>query len=333
MVNIHLDRVAAEYNHRLIQYCAAISPTTEEKAIRRNLVSRMTDLIQEIWPKAKVELFGSYAKGIYTPTGDIDFTVIGALPSMDPGGDLAKKLGDNQDCNNIQFVRNAKVPVVKMTDRRTGIACDFTFNQKCGMKAVKFIREFLQEYPVLKYLILILKGCLKGWSIGEVYLGGINSYCLIYLIINFLQIPGVYDVQSQQPVNIFILLMKFFHYYGMVYDFENNKIKINNNGAPLLKPRGTTNYISMEDPCKPGNDIGKSMFGAMQVKHAFQYAYMALLNDFLEHRNGPVSPQFPFYGYLEYLLHFEQTIRKRDRAMTENLPQFTFGYQKCRPLM
>lgn len=37
-----------------------------------------------------------------------------------------------------------------------------------------------------------------------------------------------------------------------------------------------TSILSIEDPLTPGNDIGRGSYGALQVKHAFDYAYIVL---------------------------------------------------------
>lgn len=34
--------------------------------------------------------------------------------------------------------------------------------------------------------------------------------------------------------------------------------------------------LYIEDPLTPGNDIGRSSYGALQVKQAFSYAYIVL---------------------------------------------------------
>ena len=34
--------------------------------------------------------------------------------------------------------------------------------------------------------------------------------------------------------------------------------------------------LCIEDPLIPGNDIGKSSYGVLQVKQAFEYAYIVL---------------------------------------------------------
>jgi len=52
------------------------------------------------------------------------------------------------------------------------------------------LQEFLQLYPNLKYLVIVLKQYLLQRDLNEVYTGGIGSYCLIYLVISFLQVSS-----------------------------------------------------------------------------------------------------------------------------------------------
>ena len=54
--------------------------------------------------------------------------------------------------------------------------------------------------------------------------------------------------------------------------------------------------LCIEDPLTPGNDIGRSSYGALQVKQSFEYAYIVLtqavnpltmlLHDNNKHRYG-----------------------------------------------
>lgn len=49
--------------------------------------------------------------------------------------------------------------------------------------------------------------------------------------------------------------------------------------------------LCIEDPLTPGNDIGRGSYGALQVKQAFEYAFITLsqavnpLNQFLHDAN------------------------------------------------
>ena len=43
-------------------------PTAEEHATRLAVIGRIRDAICGLWPKAKVEVFGSFRTGLYLPT-------------------------------------------------------------------------------------------------------------------------------------------------------------------------------------------------------------------------------------------------------------------------
>ena len=40
-----------------------------------------------------------------------------------------------------------------------------------------------------------------------------------------------------------------------------------------MVPKYTPNFLSIEDPLTPGNDIGRASHGAESVKDAFEYGY------------------------------------------------------------
>lgn len=48
-------------------------------------------------------------------------------------------------------------------------------------------------------------------------------------------------------------------------------------------------FLCIEDPLTPGNDIGKSSYGALQVKQAFDYAYLTLVQAVLNDNQPPYS--------------------------------------------
>ena len=52
------------------------------------------------------------------------------------------------------------------------------------------VQKFLQEYPTLKYLVLVLKQFLLQRDMNEVFTGGISSYSLTLLAISFLQVSS-----------------------------------------------------------------------------------------------------------------------------------------------
>lgn len=57
----------------------------------------------------------------------------------------------------IEVIANAKVPIVKMDHAATGIAVDICCNVTNGLNTGRIIREFIEEFPQLMPLTLVLK--------------------------------------------------------------------------------------------------------------------------------------------------------------------------------
>lgn len=45
-----------------------MSPTKEEHNMRKRVVERIEQVIVDLWPQARVEIFGSFRTGLYLPT-------------------------------------------------------------------------------------------------------------------------------------------------------------------------------------------------------------------------------------------------------------------------
>ena len=70
--------------------------------------------------------------------------------------------------------------------------CSLNFFEGWALTEAVFMRvqKFLQEYPTLKYLVLVLKQFLLQRDMNEVFTGGISSYSLTLLAISFLQVSS-----------------------------------------------------------------------------------------------------------------------------------------------
>ena len=49
------------------------------------------------------------------------------------------------------------MPIVKFTDRETGISIDISAHGTDGIRAVKMIREMKEKYPEFLHLVVVLK--------------------------------------------------------------------------------------------------------------------------------------------------------------------------------
>lgn len=82
-----------------------------------------------------------------------------------------------------------QVPIIKVTEANTEIRLDISFNMTNGVGSAELILRYLEKYPCLRYLAMVLKQFLLQRDLNEVWTGGIGSYSLILMIVSFLQVP------------------------------------------------------------------------------------------------------------------------------------------------
>ncbi|XP_064876444.1 terminal nucleotidyltransferase 4A isoform X3 [Oncorhynchus nerka] len=273
-----------------------MSPRPEEAAMRKEVVDRIETVIKELWPTADVQIFGSFSTGLYLPTSDIDLVVFGKW-ECPPLQQLEQALRKHNVAEpfSIKVLDKATVPIIKLTDQETEVKVDISFNVETGVKAAFFIKDYTRRYPVLPYMIFVLKQFLLQRDLNEVFTGGISSYSLILMVISFLQLHPRIDA-SNPNINLGILLIEFFELYGRHFNYLKTGIRVKNGGAYMAKEdmmKVMTNgyrpsMLCIEDPLMPGNDVGRSSYGAMQVQQVFDYAYIVL-----SHAVSPLARSYP----------------------------------------
>ncbi|KAL1007467.1 hypothetical protein UPYG_G00087200 [Umbra pygmaea] len=271
-----------------------ISPRVEEEDMRLEVVDRIQKVIKDLWPSAVVEVFGSFSTGLYLPTSDIDLVVFGNWDNL-PLWTLEEALRKNKvtDENSIKVLDKATVPIIKLTDHSTEVKVDISFNVKNGVKAALLIKDFKKKYPLLPKLVLVLKQFLLQRDLNEVFTGGIGSYSLFLMAVSFMQLHYREDACSPNA-NLGVLLIEFFELYGRHFNYSKTGIRIKDGGSYVPKDKVCQSkdlyrpsVLFIEDPLAPENDVGRSSYAVMQVRQAFDYAYVVL--------NHAVSPLAKYY--------------------------------------
>lgn len=287
-------------HEEIVDFFNFMSPRPEEEAMRRDVVNRIENVIKDLWPTARVEIFGSFSTGLYLPTSDIDLVVFGKWDHP-PLQELEQALKRHNVSGPypIKVLDKATVPIIKLTDHETEVKVDISFNVETAVKAAQFIKSYLKKYTVLPPLIFVLKQFLLQRDLNEVFTGGISSYSLILMAISFLQLHPRIDTRRAN-INLGILLIEFFELYGRDFNYMKTGILVKDGGAYLskeemLKAMGNGNRPSMlciEDPIQPGNDVGRSSYGVLKVKQVFDFAYMVL-----SHGVSPLARAYPNKEY------------------------------------
>ncbi|XP_054841146.1 terminal nucleotidyltransferase 4A isoform X2 [Eublepharis macularius] len=283
-------------HEEIMDFYDFMSPRPEEAVMRREVVKRIETVIKDLWPTADVQIFGSFSTGLYLPTSDIDLVVFGKWESP-PLQLLEQALRKHNVAEpySIKVLDKATVPIIKLTDQETEVKVDISFNVETGVKAARLIKDYMKKYSLLPYLILVLKQFLLQRDLNEVFTGGISSYSLILMAISFLQLHPRIDARRSDE-NLGMLLIEFFELYGRNFNYLKTGIRIKNGGAYIAKEEilkaMTYGYrpsmLCIEDPLLPGNDVGRSSYGAMQVKQVFDYAYIVL-----SHAVSPLARSYP----------------------------------------
>ncbi|KAM9122509.1 terminal nucleotidyltransferase 4B isoform 2-T2 [Pangshura tecta] len=283
-------------HEEIIDFYKYMSPRPEEERMRMEVVNRIENVIKELWPNADVQIFGSFKTGLYLPTSDIDLVVFGKWETL-PLWTLEEALRKHNvaDEGSVKVLDKATVPIIKLTDSFTEVKVDISFNVQNGVKAAQLIREFIKKYPVLPYLVLVLKQFLLQRDLNEVFTGGIGSYSLFLMAVSFLQLHPREDA-CIRSANYGVLLIEFFELYGRHFNYLKTGIRIKDGGSYVAKDEVQKSMLDgyrpsmlyIEDPLQPGNDVGRSSYGAMQVKQAFDYAYVVL-----SHAVSPIAKYYP----------------------------------------
>ncbi|XP_040542875.1 terminal nucleotidyltransferase 4A isoform X7 [Gallus gallus] len=250
-------------HEEIIDFYDFMSPRPEEAAMRREVVKRIETVIKDLWPTADVQIFGSFSTGLYLPTSDIDLVVFGKW-ERPPLQLLEQALRKHNVAEpySIKVLDKATVPIIKLTDQETEVKVDISFNVETGVKAARFIKEYMKKYTLLPYLILVLKQFLLQRDLNEVFTGGISSYSLILMAISFLQLHPRIDARRADE-NLGMLLIEFFELYGRNFNYLKTGIRIKNGGAYIAKEEimkvMTNGYrpsmLCIEDPLLPDNRL------------------------------------------------------------------------------
>jgi len=272
-------------HEEILDFFEFMKPIEEEEFMRNRVVERIKAVVSRVWPESKVEIFGSFATKLYLPTSDIDMMIMGKWDTS-PLYTLRNELvaADVADEENIKVLDKASVPIVKVIDKETSVRVDISFNTSNGVNSANLIKEYLKKFPSLAKLVLVLKQFLYQRALNEVFTGGISSYSLILMVISFLQLHPREEAATSCKANLGVLLLEFFELYGQHFNYLKVGIRIKNGGQyvpkSVIQDQMDSGYrpsiLCIEDPLNPKNDIGKSSYGALNVKKAFDYAYLSL---------------------------------------------------------
>lgn len=174
----------------IIEYANSVEPKGNSLTLRELTIKLFTDIMDQGFPNWTVKIFGSYAQGTQTKYSDLDFvvfkSVIEELTDMNMLFQIKRYLWKKYFAAGMRLI-HAKVPIIKLTCRKTGINMDISVNRSNGCEAAIIINSRLKELPVLHPIILLLKMLLRKNNLNEPHTGGMSSFLLFSLVFFYYQ--------------------------------------------------------------------------------------------------------------------------------------------------
>lgn len=231
---LNLDANPLSLHKEIIDFYHWVKPKDYEQAVRDEVFQRLRREFRRCGPHGDLHAFGSYAAGLYLPTGDMDVVYItstmrpGALPSREAARPLLRRFHDflrGQRIarpGSILAIVHAKVPLLKFVDKISGLKIDLSFDNDTGITAIETFHRWKTAYPAMPIIVSIVKQYLMMRGLNDVSTGGLGGFSTICLVTSLLQHLPV----TTKPLNLGEVLMEFFNLYGNVFDRRDTAIRM-----------------------------------------------------------------------------------------------------------
>lgn len=180
-----------------------MTPSAQEVAIRKDLVHRFTTLVETLDSTVTVLPVGLYVMGLFLPTSNIDMVLrrCSGLSFYTGVLTLYPKILRSGFSSGIVTVFNASVPVMKITDKLTGIEIDLSGADSHSIKATDAVVKWMKkDTEIVKMLVFVVKTFLMVRKCGTTYTGGVNSYVLVWMVVAWVNLEWRKRTRTQvQP--------------------------------------------------------------------------------------------------------------------------------------
>ncbi|XP_001354105.3 terminal uridylyltransferase Tailor [Drosophila pseudoobscura] len=159
--------------------------------------------------QVKVFPFGSLVTGLALDDSDIDLYLESTNDQLSCPKRLFNKvlrLLHRSICfTDVTNIRHARVPIIRCKHQLTGLHIDINMSNPNSTYNSRFIRDLMSREDKLHKLALFLK--IWGKKLKVVRMGGMNSYCLLSLLLVNLQVrnllPSIKELQTRtEPINV-----------------------------------------------------------------------------------------------------------------------------------
>lgn len=198
---MNLDRVCEYVLEKFAQ-------TPKEIDLRKSIVMDLEEYISELYPQAKLELFGSSCNGFGLQNSDLDICL--TLRGNDTGvnldfiqiiENLVVHLKGYKSIRNLIPITSAKVPIIKFNHFSTDLDGDISIYNILAQNNTRLLKVYSDIDIRVKILGYVMKRFAKLCDICDASRGSLSSYAYILMVIYFLQQcePPVLPVLQELP--------------------------------------------------------------------------------------------------------------------------------------
>ncbi|EUD67635.1 hypothetical protein C922_01820 [Plasmodium inui San Antonio 1] len=259
-----------------------LTPTREEKLLKQKSLIKLEVAVKSVFPKATMQPFGSFVTGLSIPGSDLDVCFLDIpLEDLDALLIISYALVKLDVVADIRLIKDARVKILKYTDKETGVQVDVCTNQLSSRQTTDFIKNKVEKYLYLRPLVILLKFFLNTRNLNETYIGGIGSFLLCCMVLHFLQLhPSTFNWTVFSNCYLVKLLLEFFSFYSIDYNVDFNCSVLR--GLGHVMPRymrrefERNNRLCFENPIDTSVDIGKNAYKIRYVFYLFSHQFCAL---------------------------------------------------------
>ena len=174
-------------HEEILDFAAFMTPTPSERAIAEKALEVVHSTLMELFPEARMEVFGSRANGLVLPTSDWDLVMFNVTPSLTNMKRIANEFEARGLVKKTDVISSARVPIVKLWEKQSGIQIDLSFEAKSAVLSRALTAEYIARFPALRPLMLVLKYFLVQRGLNDTYSGGVGSFLLLLMVVHVVQ--------------------------------------------------------------------------------------------------------------------------------------------------
>ncbi|XP_022746059.1 protein HESO1-like [Durio zibethinus] len=194
-----------------------IKPLRDDWVTRFKIIDELREVVQsmESLRGATVEPFGSFVSNLFSRWGDLDISIelpygsyvssAGKKRKQSLLGELLTALRRKGGWQRLQFIPNARVPILKIVSKWQNISCDISVDNLQGQIKSKFLFWLNEIDGRFRDMVLLVKEWAKANGINNPKSGTFNSYSLSLMVIFHFQtcVPAILPpLKDIYPTNV-----------------------------------------------------------------------------------------------------------------------------------